>query len=396
MSRSAPVVLLFLALLNSVLGFSILFPIFGPLGRQLGLGEVQIGWLSAAYSLMQFIASPWWGKRSERIGRRPVLLTGIWGFCFGFTCFGLVAWLGMRGTLTGHALFATLLASRVITGALSSAVMPSAQAYVADITPRERRASGMAIVGAAFGVGVVLGPGLGAALASFGLLVPVYCSAAVALLNGLFVMAMLPEPERHERSASDAAGERAYARIWPLLAVAFGLTLATVALEQTIAFLYQDVLRLSHENAARTVGIALVLYGLGAVAAQMTLMRTRLLSPHLWLLIGVVLTAVGLMSTALADQFSTLTASLVLQGFASGLAMPSLAAVLSLGAGDHRQGEVAGLNSSAQAMGRALGPIAGTALYTLNCRSPFWVGASLSALLGLVLLVRHAQRPHAA
>ena len=96
--------------------------------------------------------------------------------------------------------------------------------------------------------------------------------------------------------------------------------------------------------------------------------------------------AVGLMWTALASQFWSLTASLVLQGLAEGLVMPSLAAVLSLETGDSRQGEVAGLNGSAQALGRTLGPLMGTALYTIHCRIPFWSGAGLTAMLALGLL----------
>jgi len=386
LSRRGPAFLLFLALFNSVLGFSILFPIFGPLGRQLGMSEIQIGTLSAAYSLAQLISSPGWGRRSERVGRRPVLLIGIWGFCLGFAAFGFIAWLGLRGTITGMPLFAVLLLSRGATGSLSAAVMPSAQAYMADITPRERRTSGMAVIGAAFGLGVILGPGIGAALSTFGLLVPMFFASAVAMLNGLFVMTSLPEPERHT-ARSEPSLSHSFGLAWPWLTVALGLTLATVALEQTAAFLYQDVLHLTHKQAARTVGIALVLYGLGAVLSQGVLMRRKVQSPHKWLLVGILLNAVGLAGTAVAGQFWSLTASLVIQGFASGMAMPALTAILSLSVGDDRQGEVAGLNSGAQALGRTLGPIAGTTLYMFNCRSPFWAGAGLAAAFGLALIV---------
>jgi MFS family permease len=387
LAQRAPIALLFLALFNSILGLSILFPILGPLGRQLGLNEVHIGWLSSGYSLMQLLASPWWGRRSERIGRRPVLLTGIFGFCIGFGSFGIVAWLGTRGILTGTALFAALLACRVVGGALSAATLPTAQAYVADVTPRERRTSGMALIGAAFGLGIVFGPAIGAGLAHFGLLTPVFVSAAVALLNGVFVYGMLPEPERREVVA-DASPRSSLAVAWPLLLVGLGLTLSTVALEQTVAFLYQDVLHLSAQSAARHVGIALALYGVAAVLSQGVLARRSHVPPTQLLLISLPLTALGLTCTALSHQFWTLTGSLVLQGLGSGLAMPALAAALSLEVGDDRQGEVAGLNSSAQALGRTLGPLLGTALYAAHHRTPYWAGAALAGLLWIALLLR--------
>jgi MFS family permease len=189
--------LLFITLVNSILGLSVLFPILPPLGRHLGFTELQVGALSTSYALMQFVMSPFWGRRSERVGRKPVLLTGIVGFSVSFFAFAIVAQASTAGLLGHWPTFLSLLACRLLGGAFSSATLPTAQAYIADTTDRSERTSGMALIGAAFGIGLVLGPGIGAALSHVSLLAPVYFSAGFAVLNAIFVMFKLPEPKKH-------------------------------------------------------------------------------------------------------------------------------------------------------------------------------------------------------
>jgi len=122
---------LFLTIFVAMLGLSVLFPIIAPLSRQLGLTETQAGWFSTAYSLMQFVFAPIWGSRSERVGRKPVLQTGLVGFAVSFGLFGLFAVLGLNGVLSGTLLFVLLVASRLLGGVLSSATLPTAQAMMA-------------------------------------------------------------------------------------------------------------------------------------------------------------------------------------------------------------------------------------------------------------------------
>lgn len=388
----SPKALLFLSLFNSVLGLSILFPILAPLGRQLGLSEVQVGWLSTSYALMQFIASPLWGRQSERSGRKPILLIGIFGFGIGFGAFGAICQLGQQGMLTGTSLFVSLLATRVIGGVLSSATMPSAQAYMADITERNNRTSGMAVIGAAFGLGIVFGPGIGAMLSHFGLLVPVYVSAAVAGLNGLFAWLSLPETTRHAHLTEFAPSAAVLTRVWPVLGVGFAITLASVSMEQTIAFLFQDVLHLDAVTSARTVGIALVCYGVSAVIAQGFVVRRSGWSPLRLLFVGIPLSALGFLALAATNTHLGLVAALAVQGFGQGLALPGISSALSLSVTDFEQGEVAGLNSASQALGRTLGPVFGTALYGFHARMPYQLSVILLVLVLLVVVISPAVR----
>jgi MFS family permease len=392
MRDPSPKFLLFLSLFNSVLGLSILFPILAPLGRQLGLSVVQVGWLSTSYSLMQFIASPLWGRHSEKVGRKPVLLTGVIGFAIGFGLFGFIAEMGLSHRLTGTTLFASLLATRLLGGALSSATLPTAQAYIADITERKDRTAGMAMVGAAFGLGVVFGPAIGAGLAHFGLLMPVYVSASIALLNGLFVWLRLPEPQKRAHLDEFAPSVTLISQVWPILGVGFAVTLASVSMEQTVAFLFQDTLHLSAEGSARHVGIALVGYGVAAVLSQGVFVRRLKWSPLALILVGVPIAVVGFVGLVLSSRFGLLSLSLAFQGFGQGFIMPGISAALSLSVSERRQGEVAGLNSASQALGRTLGPIVGTWLYGYQVRAPYQLSVLLLVTVFLVVVLTPALR----
>ncbi len=341
--------LLFIALFTSIVGFSILFPILAPLSRSLGLSEVEVGWLSTSYSLMQFIGSPYFGKLSERIGRKPVLLIGVFGFALSFGSFGLVAQIGQSGRLPHAVLFALLISARMMGGLLASATLPSAQAYIADITERHERASGMALVGAAFGLGLIFGPVIGAILSRFGLLTPIWFSTGVALLNGLFIATSLPVMDRRvvEETPHHLGIVR---RTWPVLAVGFVTVLASVAMEQTIAFLYQDTLRLTAKSTAHTVGIALGVYGMAAVMAQGFVVRRLHWPPQTLMRVGVSIGLFGFAGLIVSHSFGFLTTSMAIQGFGYGLTLPGLSALLSVSVSDGEQGEVAGLNSSTQAL----------------------------------------------
>ncbi len=380
----SPLSLLFVTVFNSILGLSVLFPVLAPLGRSLGLSELQIGSLSASYALMQFVMSPYWGRRSEAIGRKPVMLTGIVGFGLSFLAFAIVAQLGTAGTLSHLPLYLLLLASRLAGGALSSATLPTAQAYVADVTARDDRTSGMAVIGAAFGLGVIFGPGIGAALSTIHLLAPVYASSLFAAINALFVIWRLPEPERRKAPRDVARLGPRDPRILPLLAVAFAVTLAAVGMEQTVAFYFQDRLGLTDRDTARHVGLALVLYGIVAVFTQGLLVRKLRLRPSALLRIGLPIGTAGFLLFMFAHGFVPLSLSLALQGFGQGLIVPGVTSAASLAVSDEEQGAIAGLNSAAQGLGRALGPIVGTGLYQLRPELPYALSASLLAFVWLI------------
>ena len=379
--------LLFITLFNSILGLSVLFPILAPLGRWLGFTETQVGALSTSYALMQFAMSPYWGKKSERVGRKPVLLFGILGFSFTFFLFAIVAQLGHAGVFGHWTTFGLLLLSRLIGGAFSSATLPTAQAYIADTTERADRTAGMALIGAAFGLGVVIGPAIGAGLSMISLLAPVYFSAGWVLLNAIFVWIKLPEPKKHVHVEEARPQTALGVRIWPLLVMALIVSLSSVAMEQTVAFYFQDRLSLTPHQAARTVGIALVFYGVVAVFVQGFLVRRFKWPPHVLLTAGIPIALLGFVGLIFAHRFAALTGTLAVQGFGQGLALPGVTAAVSLAVGENEQGSAAGLSHAANGLGRVLGPLVGTSLYELHPEYPYMCSAGL---LGIALIALFA------
>jgi MFS family permease len=392
--------LLFITLFNSILGLSVLFPILAPLGRELGLSELQVGSLSASYALMQVLVSPAWGRLSERIGRKPVLLVGVLGFGVSFLGFALLADWGGRAHWPTPVLFGALLAARLLGGGFSSATLPTAQAYMADMTGRRDRTAGMALIGAAFGLGVIFGPLIGAAFSLISLLSAVYFSAGLAFLNFAFVWLFLPESERP--STEDAPKSTAHVArlVWPLLAVGFTLSLASVAMEQTISFYYQDRLQLSNQATPRTVGMALGVYGLVAVFTQGFLVRRYKWSPLRLMALGMPVALLGYLLLVFADRFGLLTLALAAQAFGQSLAVPGVTAGMSLGVSEDDQGVVAGLNSSALGFGRMLGPLAGTGLYQVRAEYPYMLSSVLIVIVMLSVManrgLRHSLRSDAA
>ncbi|GGJ63543.1 MFS transporter [Deinococcus aquiradiocola] len=387
--------MLFLTIFVAMLGLSVLFPIIAPLSRQLGLTETQAGWFSTAYSLMQFVFAPIWGSRSERVGRKPVLQTGLVGFAVSFGLFGLFAVLGLNGVLSGTLLFVLLVASRLLGGVLSSATLPTAQAMMADLTGRENRAAAMGLIGAAFGLGVVFGPAIGAALSRLGLVVPVFFSAGLGLLTA--VLATLTLRETRQPGQDDPASRRpAWALLrGPLLlilAVSALYTLASVGMEQTIGFYVQDTLHLSPARTATTVGTMLAIFGFLAAAVQGGAIRplSKKLSASVLIPAGLLVMGAGMLLLPSGVTFWSITGALALVGVGSAILGPSLSAALSLGVDENAQGQVAGLNSSALALGRMTGPLIGTGLYQkVSHGAPYlFSGTVLIVLLVLSLVLR--------
>ncbi len=385
--------LLFLSLFSSILGLSILFPVLAPLGRQLGLSELEIGLTSTSYAIAQFLAAPFWGRASEARGRKPVLLVGVIGFGLSFLGLGLVAEAGARGLIRGLPLLAALVSVRLLGGALSSATLPTAQAWAADLTSRENRTSGMAVVGAAFGLGLVFGPVIGAFSSRFyGLFAPIWVSVGIAVVNAVLVAGLLHEPARLARTGPPPSFRRVLGKVRTLLAIGFTTTFASVLMEQTIAFAFEDRLHLTHEDTPYFVGRALGIYGVVAVIAQGYLVRRYRIPPGRLLAMGLPLTTLGMALLVFASDFETLSLAMALQGLGQGLVMPGVTSALSLSASDDEQGDVAGANSSAQGLGRLVGPLVGPALYQLEQPLPFEVSAGLLALVLLFVIASPSVR----
>jgi MFS family permease len=386
--------LLFFALFNSILGLSVLFPVLGPLGRSLALSETEIGLVSTGYALTQLLFAPYWGRLSETRGRKPVLLVGIVGYAIGFAAFGVAATLGESGALSHELLVVALVGARLIGGALSSATLPTAQAYAADLSEAKDRTAAMGIVGAAFGLAIIFGPAIGASIAHFyGLLAPVWLSVALAAANAVLVASILPEPRRKNVASHPPALLPVARKVPAVLAVGFVATLSSVAMEQTIAFAFEDRLGLSHDETPMWVGAGLVAYGVVAVFAQGFLVRRYTIAPRTLVLGGLPIAMFGMGLLVFATSFPVLVVALTIQGLGQGLVLPGVTSALSLGVTDGEQGAVAGVNASAQGLARLAGPLVGSRLYEISGALPYEVAtALLFAVLAFVLVSRDVAR----
>ncbi|MEP6754658.1 MAG: MFS transporter, partial [Chthonomonadales bacterium] len=191
--KRAPLVILFVTLFLDLLGFSIILPLLPVYIKHYGGTPVVGGILLASFSIMQLIFSPIWGRMSDRLGRRPMMLLSLIGSAVSYFAFG-----------SAPNIYILFLA-RISAGVLSAASLPTAQAYIADVTTPDKRAGGMAMIGAAFGLGFAFGPIIGGFLSQHPLLgipplaMPSYFAASLALINFGFAFFLLPETH-HDRS----------------------------------------------------------------------------------------------------------------------------------------------------------------------------------------------------
>jgi MFS family permease len=380
--------LLFLAVFGAYLGQFILFPVLPPLGRELGLSEAQVGLLITTAALMLFLVSPVWGRRSDLWGRKPVILIGLVAAALSLFVFAVVAQLGLAGALSVPAIFFSMLLVRGLLYGLALAAVPApSQAYVADVTVGEKeRTRGVAMIGAAQALTLVLGPGLGGLLAGIHLLAPFYFSPLAALVIAAVVWRLLPEPRRRGERGSASRLSPLDGRLWPFLVTGFGMFLSLGTVLITVGFLYQDRLSLSAEATAQVVGAALFATGVVLMITQGVIVP-RLEWPVLRLIrTGIPVAVLGFLLLIFASGFLSLTLGMALLAFGMGLAVPGYTAAPTLLVSPGEQGSVAGLMNSANALAFVIGPLLGTILYQLGTELPFAAGALLiSAIFVFVL-----------
>jgi MFS family permease len=370
-----------LASLVSVgMGFTVLFPVLAPLGREIGLSEFQITAIIATSSLTVFLASPIWGRLSDAWGRKRVMLVGLFGFSAGTVLFNAMLYVGLVGLASGWLLFSGLVLARVMHAMVMAATMPAANAYMADITDVHNRTRGMGAAGAANNVGSILGPAV-AALAVFSLLTPLWVMAAVAFLNGLFVWRFLPEPPRH-RTLSRAPrlryGDR---RILPFVVVGVTMFTGMALVQQTMGFRFQDALGLDAAATARTFGFAMMLSAGCSLIAQGVVVQRLSLPPLSLMRLALPLLIVAFSLMAVLDSQLGLSVAMMIQGFGMGLAGPAFMAGASLAVSPEEQGAVAGVAGSCGPLGFTLGPLIGGLLYQLSAPLPYAVAAVVYVVL---------------
>ena len=375
---------LLFSLVSVGMGFTVLFPILAPLGREMGLSEIQITTIIGSSGLVVFLTSPIWGRRSDAWGRKRVLLCGLFGFSAGTFLFNSVLYLGLAGILTGSLLFIALVIARETHASVMSASMPAANAYMADITDAASRTRGMAAAGAANNIGTILGPAV-AGLAVISLLTPLWVMAAIAFLNGLFVWRFLEEPPKHQTPVVRDRLKYSDPRILPFIIIGIAMFTGMGLVQQTMGFRFQDALGLSAAETAQNFGFAMMLSGASSLFSQAVIVQRFNLAPFTLLRFAIPLLIVAFTMMALLETQLWLTIAMMVQGLGMGLASPGFTAGASLAVSPEEQGAVAGVAGSCGPLGFTLGPFIGGALYTLSPTAPYFFAAGLFLILFLFM-----------
>jgi len=372
--------ILFFTLFLVMLGVGIIIPNIAYRAAELDASPVEISLLFTLYSLMQFLFAPIWGHWSDRIGRKPIILAGLFGSAGGMILFGLATQLPM------------LYLARAISGLMSSAALPTAMAYVADVTDETHRGRGMGAMGAAMGLGFIFGPGIGGFLARFGHDTPFLVAGALNLATGLAATVLLRESlGRESRRAAGgpwfrlpAPWKAAGSPLVPFYGVAFCVPFAMAALETTFPLLLRDRLGMG----AREMGTMFLFMGTAVFFVQGFFLG-RLINAfgeERVLRGGLIVNAIGFLMVPAARHPMSMTAALVVSGVGNQVMRPTNASLITkrtVGG----QGAAIGVMDSFDSLGRILGPLLAGPVYTADPRMPYFVSAGvLMAGLGLLAI----------
>ncbi|MGH7048413.1 MAG: MFS transporter [Stellaceae bacterium] len=377
--------ILFLVVFIDLVGFGLVIPLLPFYAVRFGASPQEVTLLLAVYSLMQLFTAPLWGRLSDRIGRRPVLMISMATFALAYL------WLGAADALW------MLFAARALAGACAGNIA-AAQAYIADVTTPENRARGMGMIGAAFGLGFIFGPALGGYLAgnnpaTANLEAPAWVAAGlsvVALCGVLFVLRESLAPEQRGRAPAigrvaailDALRRPVLSR---LILVFFLVILAFAGMESTFALWAMA----QFQWGPAEVGYVFAYVGLLSAILQGGLIGR--LAKHYGeerlLLAGLVLICLGLVLLPFARGLAILGIALSGLALGMGLTQPSINSLISRRAAREEQGSVLGVTQSVGSLSRVLGPaLAGMLFGDLGRASPFWWGAALVALAFVLAL----------
>ncbi|MGB0342741.1 MAG: MFS transporter [Parvibaculales bacterium] len=380
--RTRGMTLLFICLLSLGMGQSLFFAILPPVARDLGMTEIQVSAIFTLSAVLWVIMSPFWGRRSDIWGRKPVILLGLTGFGISTGGFGILLALGQQAVLPLMTLYILMVLVRAIFGFFGSGTPTAAQAYIADRTTRAERTSGVAAIGAAFGMGTIMGPGFAAALAAFHLLAPFFALSLLALAGSLAIFLFLPERRPPSSIEQQAAKLKiSDSRIRPFLFMGVAVSMIQAAVMQVAAFFVMDTLNLNGEETAQIVGVGMMSMAMATLFAQLVVIPRTSMSVRGLLTMGIVVTMLGIALLLLPMSSGLFVFALTLKGFGMGLMRPAVAAGGSLAVTPEEQGAVAGLNSSTAAVGIIFVPIIAMPLYLVLPTGPFWIALVLSGMM---------------
>ena len=390
MSNRRNIGLLFFTLVVVMMGFGMVIPILPFYVEQFNAGGSALGLLMAVYALMQFIFAPVWGRLSDQHGRKPILMVGILGNAIANLLFGLSNQLWM------------LFAARALAGILSSATLPTAMAYIGDSTSEEDRGGGMGIMGAAMGVGMVIGPGIGGWLAARSLALPFFLAAGLSLVALLLVWWLLPESltaeARREMGETAVSGsfKSQFTDMWQALSGPIGFLLLLAFLVSFGLTNFESVFGLyslqRFDYGPQQVGGILMFIGLLSAVVQggLTGPLSRRWGESAIIKASLLGSAIGFAIMLPALNLATILLTVGFFIISNAMLRPAVSSLTSRRARGG-QGVAMGLNNSFMSLGRIVGPVWAGFLFDVNIHWPYLSGAVVM-LVGFGLCLRFLDR----
>nr|WP_067055528.1 MFS transporter [Mucilaginibacter sp. L294] len=373
-------VLVLIAIINSM-GFGIIIPLLYPYGKKFGVTEHTIGLLTAAFSIAQFFATPVLGSLSDKWGRKPLLLISLIGTVASFIMFGLANSIFM------------LFAARILDG-LTGGNISVAQAMISDISSPKERAKNFGILGSAFGFGFVIGPALGGLLSQFGLKVPFFFAAGIAVIGVLLTLFFLKETNQTKTGKTKQSHKFSFLSLYTVLkkpvigtAIFTGFLLTMAQFTMLIGFqtFSVDELKLNPTQ----IGLFYGGFGISGIFMQMLVPAVKkVISSQALILLISTLFCLGMMIVAgFATGVILFAVSIGIYGLFNGLRNPMLNAIIA----DHNEGngkgEVMGVNQSYASIGQTLGPVTAGLITAISIHSIFFL-SSLYILIALLFSIR--------
>lgn len=408
---------IFLVVFIDLLGFGLILPLLPYYAGQYGASEFLIGLLVASYAAAQFIGAPLLGRLSDRFGRRPILVLSIAGTALGFVLLGLAEPLGVAlssfvldnptpdqlSALQNGAILGVMFLARILSG-LTGGNITVAQAYIADVTDARNRAKGLGLIGAAFGLGFILGPAIGGVLSRWGYAVPAFAAAGLAMLNLLGVIVLLPESLSAERKAELARQERRALisfsamieelnkpRIGPLMLIRLFYALAAALFQSMFTLWAKDRLALN----AQSTSYLLAYVGLLSVIVQGGLIGqlTKRFSESQLIAWMVVVQMLSLLAWAITPSVPVLLVVMIPLAFSTGVLNTVINSAISRSVPPQEIGGALGTAGAFESLSRVVSPsLGGWLLGAIGTWAPGVVGgiimAGVSAFAWLRLILR--------
>ncbi len=412
---------IFLVVFIDLLGFGLILPLLPYFAGQYGASQFLIGLLVASYAAAQFVGAPLMGRLSDRFGRRPILILSIAGTALGFLLLGLAEPLGVAfssfvldnptpdqlAALQNGAILGVMFIARMLSG-LTGGNITVAQAYIADVTDAQNRAKGLGLIGAAFGLGFILGPAIGGMLSRWGYAVPAFAAAGLATLNLIGVIAVLPESLTAERKAELAKQEKRALisitamieelnkpRVGPLMTIRLFYALAAALFQSMFTLWAKDRLNLN----AQTTSYLLAYVGLLSVIVQGGLIGqlTKRFSEAKLIAWSVVIQAIALLAWAFTPSVPVLLVVLIPLAFSTGVLNTVINSAITRSVPPHEVGGALGTAGALESLSRVVSPsVGGWLLGAIGAWAPGVLAAAIMAGVTVLAWLRLIVRPDAA